>query len=289
MLTSFVDVEIIQKAVRNVADLGFERLSISGGEPLLYPHLKNILIAAREVGMSTSLVTNGSFPQKKYEELVGLVDIIGVSLDGKKELHNEIRQKASAYDKVERFLDFSQNVFSSVGIIYSLSDQSWEDVPEMLDFGKEKKVNFFQIHPIEEVGRAKKTSSLSLTSANLKRAYILTKSLSCQFPFPIQMDVLSRDSAIKSMVPNTSVIGSDTIDLLVMNEKGEVLPYTYGIDPEWRIADLRETTLMEGWDIFMDHKLKQFEEWCRLSIESEEELLYPPSTLYLKSPINQTL
>ena len=276
-----LDTEKILNAVREVADLGFERLSISGGEPLLYSGLKELLTEAKKVGMNTSLVTNGSFPKKKYEELVGLIDTIGVSLDGKEALHNEVRQNTSAFEKVDRFLDYSRDLFPSVGVVLALSDQSWEDLPDMLEFGKQKNVNFFQFHPLESVGRASATKALSMTSTNLKRAYLLTKTLGCQYSFPIQFDVLTAERALKTIIPNLKGnMAVECIDIIVMNEHGKIQPYTYGIDSRWQIADLNKESVASGWNNFKLNQLSDFYHWCEERINLRDELLFAPSSVY---------
>lgn len=59
------------------------RLNLAGGEPLLYPELVcEILRAAREIGFTTSLITNGSaLSTALVQQLVPHLSLLGVSLD----------------------------------------------------------------------------------------------------------------------------------------------------------------------------------------------------------------
>lgn len=275
-LKQYLTKEKVESVITDATELGYKRLSVSGGEPLLYVHLEEILSVAKEKGMSTSLITNGSFSQKRYSKLHGLVDTIAVSLDGDKTLHNKIRQNKTAFDRVDCFLDFAPSYFRNVGIAFSISDDSWETIPSILEYGKDKNVDIIQFHPLESFGRAKK-SGLSLNSASLKRAYLLLNALMCQYRFPIQVDVLGKASASRIMTPK--IYGrnaADIIDLLVLNEKGQVFPYTYGMDNQWMIADL-DQRFSEGWVNFKNFKLPYFRKWCIESYEQYDELIFGPS------------
>lgn len=59
------------------------RLNLAGGEPLLYPgRVPQILSAARDVGFTTSLITNGSLLSPELaQQLAPHLSILGVSLD----------------------------------------------------------------------------------------------------------------------------------------------------------------------------------------------------------------
>ena len=59
------------------------RLNLAGGEPLLYPERVNqILSAAREIGFTTSLITNGSLLSPELaQQLAPHLSLLGISLD----------------------------------------------------------------------------------------------------------------------------------------------------------------------------------------------------------------
>lgn len=86
-----------QRLFQGLASLrqrGLHYVSLTGGEPLLYPHLLPTLTRARELGLKTILVTNGALltPQLIGElQEVGL-DCIILSIDAASEaLHDEHR------------------------------------------------------------------------------------------------------------------------------------------------------------------------------------------------------
>jgi len=69
---------------------GCEKLTIEGGEPFLSPYLSSLLIEAKKVGISTCVVTNGSYiSREQLEVLSPYIDWIGKSIDSK---HDEIEE-----------------------------------------------------------------------------------------------------------------------------------------------------------------------------------------------------
>lgn len=77
------------RVVQGLADYGFEKITFAGGEPSLCPWLSELVITAKEAGMTTMIVTNGSglsdaFLEKNKEHL----DWITISIDSLNEDSN---------------------------------------------------------------------------------------------------------------------------------------------------------------------------------------------------------
>jgi MoaA/NifB/PqqE/SkfB family radical SAM enzyme len=73
---------------------------ITGGEPLLVPDIAYIVDALKGRGHQVGLTTNGTI---KNHEIAGHVDRLGVSIDGPREVHDQIRG-AGNFDKACAFL-----------------------------------------------------------------------------------------------------------------------------------------------------------------------------------------
>ena len=74
---------MLARAIADAANLGYQVVSISGGEPLLYSGLPSLLQEARRHGMRTTITTNGLLlDQRRIELLTGKVDLLAISLDG---------------------------------------------------------------------------------------------------------------------------------------------------------------------------------------------------------------
>jgi len=68
--------------VLQLADFGFEKITFAGGEPTLCPWLSELISMAKDLGMTTMLVTNGSRLSDKFlEKNRSSLDWIAVSVD----------------------------------------------------------------------------------------------------------------------------------------------------------------------------------------------------------------
>ena len=68
--------------IDQIAAFGFEKINFAGGEPRLCPWLSDLIIRAKEHGMITSIVTNGSrITDQWLDNLNGSLDWIGLSID----------------------------------------------------------------------------------------------------------------------------------------------------------------------------------------------------------------
>lgn len=90
----------LEHAVVLLAELGVERLVISGGEPFVRRDLPAVVRAARDAGIaSVTVLTNGTLcTPERLDELAGLVDVVSVSFDG-------TSAKACAYVRQEQLFD----------------------------------------------------------------------------------------------------------------------------------------------------------------------------------------
>ena len=65
-----------------LSQAGFEKINFAGGEPMLYPELDHLIREAKESGMTTSIVTNGTrITDVWLDGMSGYLDWIALSID----------------------------------------------------------------------------------------------------------------------------------------------------------------------------------------------------------------
>jgi len=68
--------------LESLALAGFRKVNFAGGEPTLCPWLPDLINRARELGLTTSLVTNGSLISAEWlDRLQGSLDWVALSID----------------------------------------------------------------------------------------------------------------------------------------------------------------------------------------------------------------
>ena len=105
--------ETIIENLHALKRLGVRAVDFTGGEPLIYKYLPEVLKAAKEIGLYTSMANTGTLYPFKAEQLKGLVDDLKFSLS---------TIDPAAYHK-ERGINGFAKVIESVKLAKSLGEQ----------------------------------------------------------------------------------------------------------------------------------------------------------------------
>ena len=92
-------------------------LNVTGGEPLTHPELFPVLCRARDIGLVTAVLTNGTLIGRREARRLKAcgVDYVQVSLDGMRETHDAIRGEGS-FDAAMQGIRWlrSEDIFTTV-------------------------------------------------------------------------------------------------------------------------------------------------------------------------------
>ena len=70
------------QVVEAIAEAGFQKINFAGGEPTLCPWLPDLIMRVKGLGLTTSVVTNGSrISQQWLESVEGSLDWVALSID----------------------------------------------------------------------------------------------------------------------------------------------------------------------------------------------------------------
>jgi MoaA/NifB/PqqE/SkfB family radical SAM enzyme len=105
--------QVIIENLAALKRLGVKVVDFTGGEPLIYKHLPEVLRAAKDMGFFTSVANTGTLYPNKAKELQGLVDDLKFSLS---------TTDAEAYRK-ERGINGYQKVIESLKLAISLGEK----------------------------------------------------------------------------------------------------------------------------------------------------------------------
>ncbi len=80
------DPNISKQIIKVIKDGGIYKLTFSGGEPTLHPYITKLIKYAKSIGLTTSIVTNGSKIDYSFMKKVkSYLDIIAISINSSKE------------------------------------------------------------------------------------------------------------------------------------------------------------------------------------------------------------
>ena len=143
-----LSLEEAYKLCKELANEGCDLVTLMGGEPFVREDWKEISWCIRDLGMKLGYVTNGLLVPKVIEELTKLEPlVIGVSLDGTKETHDNIRRKGS-FDSVMKALDLLEEAGIQVTIITTLSKANFKELRQIQEIIQGRKINWQLQHPL---------------------------------------------------------------------------------------------------------------------------------------------
>nr|WP_222622510.1 heme d1 biosynthesis radical SAM protein NirJ [Ramlibacter albus] len=134
---------------------GVPALILSGGEPLLSPHLWAVARRARELGFHLGLSTNGTLIDAAMADRIAShgFDYVGISLDGLRETHDRFRRLEGAFDASLAALRMLQGRGLNVGMRYTLTAMNAQDFAPLLELMRAERIGKFYFSHLNYAGR----------------------------------------------------------------------------------------------------------------------------------------
>jgi MoaA/NifB/PqqE/SkfB family radical SAM enzyme len=150
-----LDATLLLPALADLAAEGFRWVSLSGGEPILYPPLPKLLRHAHAQGLKTAVVSNGMLLNpKRLDTIAEHTDLLAISLDGKPSSHNAMRGSERAFEVMASRLEDIRARGLTFGFIFTLTQHNLDELPWVADFALNAGAKLLQIHPLECFGSA---------------------------------------------------------------------------------------------------------------------------------------
>jgi Fe-coproporphyrin III synthase len=252
---------------------GYDLAGFSGGEPLLYPDLAQLVEQAKGLGYYTTVTTNGMLLNRaRLAPLRGTLDLLAVSLDGVRESHNQMRASPRAFDAMRRGLVAVREHEFVFGFIFTLTQWNLHELDAVAEIAVEEGARLLVVHPLEMVGRARdellgyrpdgiELATSALAVAQLQQQY--------ESRLLVQWDCFDRSALAKD--PARYYAGGDIrqpdmrlaelVLPLVIEPDGAVVPIEYGFPRGFALGNLYQDSLevmaqrwkVEGYGPFLHH------------------------------------
>jgi MoaA/NifB/PqqE/SkfB family radical SAM enzyme len=247
--------DAVKAVISGAAKVGYHRLSVSGGEPFLYPHLAEVLRAAKQGGMATSVVTNGYFLTPAHLDPVrNDVDVVVVSLDGPRELHDRMRGATRSFDRLEAGLETLRSAGMPFGLLHTLTDESWPHLEWVLRFALRNGAKLLQIHPLEAAGRGVTMRDQIVAHQGKLRALLDAANAVSEATrrIHIHVDLATREQALIAFDPARyqGAASPETVQTLVMRADGLIVPLTESLDHRFALGNAADQTFARDWERF---------------------------------------
>lgn len=235
-----------------IAELGCEVLTLSGGEPLMHLHWDKLAIRLAEKGVKPYMISNGYYLEENVEKMLSTpLNRIGLSIDGPPEIHNTIRQNSQSYARAMRGAKTAKQRGISVGVVTHISRMNLHAMQEMYDLFLEVPVDFWQVQITFLSGRMKEHHDKALSPEEMPAiAKFLEKVRGQKKMMVCAGDNLGYYSRFD--IANTPWKGCQAGRWVLGIESDGTLKGCLSLPWEFREENIRKRTLREIWE---DRKL----------------------------------
>ena len=242
-------------AITQASEEGYNDVAFSGGEPILYKELRQLMAHARSLGMVTNLTSNGMLLKgARLAMLEGVTDLLAISLDGVPDSHNKMRNSPRAFAQMHANLEGVRKTGIPFGFIFTLTLTNLHELNWVTEFAIEQGASLLQIHPLEEVGRGM-TELAGQRPDDVEAAFAYLHTLATQEKvgdkIAVRIDLVDRellrhaaDRAYAGTcdIPADARPLSDLISPLVIEQDGAVVPLQYGFNRRYQVGNLHRSS-----------------------------------------------
>ncbi len=145
----------------DLGKLGFQWITLSGGEPTTRPDWDIIAAGLKKNNVIPNMITNGWLLDEKIIEKAQKAGIntIAISLDGLKETHDYIRKEGS-FDRIMRALDIVKHSNIHASVITTVNNKNIPELPDILKLLEKKGVEGWQLQYGLPMGTMSKNKDL---------------------------------------------------------------------------------------------------------------------------------
>jgi MoaA/NifB/PqqE/SkfB family radical SAM enzyme len=275
-----ISVGFFRQALSDASLEGYKVVGFSGGEPLVYKPLRELLEYAHQDGMVTTVTSNGMFlDERRLEMLRGNVDLLAISLDGIPTSHNKNRASEQAFETMAARLEGVRQSGIPFGFIFTLTQHNLHELEWVAEFALEQGAKLLQIHPLEEVGRAKELLQ-GKRPDEIELAYTFLEFLRIQAMagerLYVQLDLVAReqlcsnpDRFFADELPREGAdyLLSDLVSPLIIEADGTVVPVQHGFSRKYALGNLQQAPLRELAARWKQERYQPFRDLCRRVFE----------------------
>lgn len=167
---------LVSRMIDDLADHGGTSVTLSGGEPLLHPELKEILRHAA-LRVQIKLLTNGTLIDREWAAFLADMDVyVQISVDGSCEaIHDRIRGKGSFRMAMEGLGHLQRSGLGErINFSTTVMNQNLDDLLEIIPLARRRGVPLVRFLPLRKKGAAESTwptIGSTLTTEDYARFY----------------------------------------------------------------------------------------------------------------------
>jgi len=156
-----LDIKRAQKLLKELKKTGVIGLQLLGGEPSLYPYIREFIRMAKSCDLKIEIVSNGSKTLiKNCLSVSNLIDCMYISIDGTQHTHDQLRGVNGSFKSALECVDIFSQRGVKTRVICTLNNKNKGEIKQFIEIIKKTKADGLIFKFILPVGNGKKNNNL---------------------------------------------------------------------------------------------------------------------------------
>jgi MoaA/NifB/PqqE/SkfB family radical SAM enzyme len=235
---------------------GYEAVSLSGGEPLVYRGIGEVVRGAKRLGFRVTMITNGLLVDGPNADVIPELDGMAISFDGLAGTHDVIRGRQGAFDRACAALRQLAEAGRPVAAAISVTPDAIPELPDLAHGLAELGARALQIRPVARAGRARSMSPSAFGSeADRARLFLVAAALRQELAPDVHVhcDLAPTQGLWRERESYAALLAScesrdppaplaELVNPLVITDDGRLKPIAYDFDARFDVAALQGLT-----------------------------------------------
>jgi Fe-coproporphyrin III synthase len=268
----------VKEALYQANDLGIGSVFLTGGEPLMYPHFREVARAvASMAGIKTTVCTNGTLVRPSDAEFFSTHGFdVHISIDGEAIYHDDFRAVPGAFLKAELGAKLMVDAGVPLTIVTTISQANFEYLDWIFAWVKQSGAERLLVQPLLDLGRGAAIRNQRLSTNQLNSLIMRTSDFANSSKQKIKASIIGGSKRHFIAHPCAAYVCngggchrgvSAEIKKIVVRENGLILPEATNLSPRYAIGHVDEGSLSYLVGRYFPTGYAAFDKLCRSTYE----------------------
>lgn len=272
---TYLPIELVIRSLGEVEQLGIGTIYLTGGEPFMYPGIKDILSFVSQLkNVNLAISTNGTLIGAAEAELIKDSGAsVQVSIDGAEAYHDMFRGSKGAFQNASYGIQKLIAEKVPVTIVNTICKDNIENLQWLAEWAVEMGVERISVQPLLQLGRGSDIRDRKLSENQLCKLFLQLSDLGYSYrSVGLQFSLSYRTRQFLIAHPCAAYVCDGSrchrkvtreIKKLIIREDGTVLPEIPTLNPRFALGNLNEGTLKELVTSYFANGYAKFDNLCR--------------------------
>lgn len=267
--------EPVMAAIAECEQLDIGALYLTGGEPLLYPGLPDVLTAAAQVpGLRVTLCTNGTLITPRHATIFrDRGTEVNISIDGDPQFHDHFRNLSGAFHAAERGIRTLVEAGVRITIVTTISQGNMGSLSSLVEWAARCGAVQLRVQPLLQLGRGAQIADQCLTAQQMDRLLLQLSDLANRYRsngLKCSLVGVSRRFLLTHPCGAYVCNGAGChrrvakeIKKLIVREDGTVLPEATNLSQDFSLGNIQDGPLSMLVSRYFEDGYQRFDQLCR--------------------------